>query len=666
MKMFKDNPLVSVIIPTYNRARLIKRTIGSVLKQTYSNFEIIVVDDASYDNTEETIKLFNDKRIIYVKQEKNRGPAVARNTGIKKAKGEYIAFLDSDDEFCSDKIESVLKRFNILNNNIALIFTNGWLTNTKGRNLTLPIQRESGYIADMKFEFPLKKLIIPPSGWMIKRSSYKGEIGFDERMRHWDDGDFFVRTAGNNRIYYYNKPLVVWHEVKNHVNILKLRLVLDREIFLKNNFELMKNDKQYLKRFFFTQYKDYIKFNEKKMAMDCIIRALKVFPFSINCYRKLLKLISAKGIYLKYRHKLSKKALKIFAILYSKLFRFLNRNSNKFFNPRSKVLVVKIETIGDIIMSIPFFKCLKSRYPECSVSIITTPSGEELFRNNPYISKIYVFGKHWVLRKLSFCEYINKIMILRRERFDCGINLKASADFKNDLFMALSGIASIISVPGKFATELISISVSKNAEHSVDIFFNILKVLNITDFSFGKGKLYFLPDEERRIIGKINLILPKSDCKTVFVHFQSMNRNKEWSTEKNVKTLNLLNKKIPTTRVVVIGTGDVALSKEIIKILSFAVIDLTNKTSLRELYLLFKLRCDALFSTDSGPAHLAACHDVPTILLTAHAPMSYPLNKALKIIETNVDESTENPRLDNIEPEYVVNQILELLNNRCE
>jgi len=256
-------------------------------------------------------------------------------------------------------------------------------------------------------------------------------------------------------------------------------------------------------------------------------------------------------------------------------------------------------------------------------------------------------------------------MILKREKFDYGINLKASADFKNDLFMALSKVRSIISVPYEATADLVSIPVSKNAEHSVDIFFNILRVLNIRDFSFSKGKLYFLSDEEKRIINKIDLILPKSECKTIFVHFQSANKGREWSAEKNVETLSLLNKKIPALRIVVIGAGDVALSKEIIKRLPFAVIDLTNKTSLRELYLLFKLKSDVLFSTDSAPAHLAACYDVPTVLLSGHTPMCRPLNKRLKIIETNVDESTKNPRLDDIEPEYVVNQILEFLDSKC-
>jgi len=82
----KNNPKVSVIIPTYNRAHLIGRAIQSVLNQTYQAFEIIVVDDGSMDNTEEVVKRLNDSRIKYIKHKFNRGGNAARNTGIKKLK----------------------------------------------------------------------------------------------------------------------------------------------------------------------------------------------------------------------------------------------------------------------------------------------------------------------------------------------------------------------------------------------------------------------------------------------------------------------------------------------------------------------------------------------------------------------------------------------------
>ena len=101
--MPKISPIVSVIIPTYNRENLVSQAIQSVLNQTYRDFELIVVDDASIDNTQKIVNNFNDSRIRYICHKQNAGVSVAQNTGIAKARGEYIAFLDSDDEWFSEK-----------------------------------------------------------------------------------------------------------------------------------------------------------------------------------------------------------------------------------------------------------------------------------------------------------------------------------------------------------------------------------------------------------------------------------------------------------------------------------------------------------------------------------------------------------------------------------
>ena len=100
---------ISVIIPTYNRAKSIIDSINSVLKQTYHNLEIIIIDDGSTDNTESLISNLNDDRIKYVKLNENKGANFARNEGIKIASGKYITFQDSDDLYHLDKIERQYK-----------------------------------------------------------------------------------------------------------------------------------------------------------------------------------------------------------------------------------------------------------------------------------------------------------------------------------------------------------------------------------------------------------------------------------------------------------------------------------------------------------------------------------------------------------------------------
>ena len=104
-----SKPYVSIILPTYNRANQLPRAIYSVLNQTYENFELIIVDDASKDDTEAIVSQINDPRISYIKNQHNCGAAGARNVGIKNARYDFIAFQDSDDEWMPEKLAKQLK-----------------------------------------------------------------------------------------------------------------------------------------------------------------------------------------------------------------------------------------------------------------------------------------------------------------------------------------------------------------------------------------------------------------------------------------------------------------------------------------------------------------------------------------------------------------------------
>ncbi len=103
----KDN-LVSIIMPSWNTGRFIAESINSVINQTYANWELLIVDDCSTDNTDEVVASFKDDRIRYFKNEKNQGAALTRNKALREAQGEWIAFLDSDDLWRPEKLEKML------------------------------------------------------------------------------------------------------------------------------------------------------------------------------------------------------------------------------------------------------------------------------------------------------------------------------------------------------------------------------------------------------------------------------------------------------------------------------------------------------------------------------------------------------------------------------
>ena len=113
----------TVIIPTYNRATLVKEAIQSVLDQTFDNFELIIVDDHSTDNTKDVVQSYSDKRICYVLNDHIKGAAGARNAGLSRSGGKWVAFLDSDDVWLPKKLELVYEKIKEVDTDVGLIYT---------------------------------------------------------------------------------------------------------------------------------------------------------------------------------------------------------------------------------------------------------------------------------------------------------------------------------------------------------------------------------------------------------------------------------------------------------------------------------------------------------------------------------------------------------------
>lgn len=116
-------PTVSIVLPTYNRAYILPKAIGSILGQTFTDFELIIVDDGSVDNTKEVIDAFRDSRIKYVRHEKNKGISAARNTGVALTQGAFIAGQDSDDMWLPHYLERAMKSFATADSRVGVVYT---------------------------------------------------------------------------------------------------------------------------------------------------------------------------------------------------------------------------------------------------------------------------------------------------------------------------------------------------------------------------------------------------------------------------------------------------------------------------------------------------------------------------------------------------------------
>ena len=125
-------PLVSCVLTTYNRSKILKRAITSVLNQTYTNIELIIIDDNSKDNTSDVVKIINNKRIKYIRNTSNKGLSYNRNLGASLSKGEFVAFIDDDDEWFPLKIEKQLLIFERdKSDKLGLVYTWSIMTNSK-------------------------------------------------------------------------------------------------------------------------------------------------------------------------------------------------------------------------------------------------------------------------------------------------------------------------------------------------------------------------------------------------------------------------------------------------------------------------------------------------------------------------------------------------------
>ena len=188
----RNGPLVSVVIPTRDRAMLLRRALLSVLGQTYRDLEVIVVDDASNDGTADVVASIDDPRVRYYRHEDRRYASAARNTGIEKARGDYIAFLDDDDEWLPTKLSKQVRLMKDSPPEVGLVYC--WMDHFDGQgrlvSQTHPTLR--GYVLDQMLD--RQRLGGCPT--LLVRAAAVREIGgFDERLIRGNDGDFIRRIC---------------------------------------------------------------------------------------------------------------------------------------------------------------------------------------------------------------------------------------------------------------------------------------------------------------------------------------------------------------------------------------------------------------------------------------------------------------------------------------
>lgn len=190
--------MVSIIMPTYNRADVILRSVKSVLKQTYDDFELIIIDDGSTDQTEAIISGLCDQRIRYLKTETNQGACHARNRGIASAKGKYIAFLDSDNVWDKRYLDSRLSLLEKTRKDVGGVFGYTRIIRNHKTICTVPLEEIGEKIKNSKSNIPLIRYmlfdnIIDTNTILLKRECIEVVSGFDKKLKRLQDWEYFFR-----------------------------------------------------------------------------------------------------------------------------------------------------------------------------------------------------------------------------------------------------------------------------------------------------------------------------------------------------------------------------------------------------------------------------------------------------------------------------------------
>lgn len=273
------NPFFSIIIPAYNREHLIEETIRSVINQSYTNWECVVVDDGSTDNTKNIILSLseNDNRIKYIYQ-KNAERSAARNNGVKNAIGEYICFLDSDDFYTNDHLEKLYEEITSRKNPIALFFTG--VKELKNNSLSDPEIEKLD--SNNPINFFLTTAIIP--GRICGHRSIFTQEKFDEDIVIVEDLCLWARVAEKFKVYQVPQNTVIYaiHE-ENSIHLgsnageRKLRSL---KIFLNRYQLLMTKAEKHTKKMLLTDC-------HFRIAQSCIYRNLR-FKALVHTFYSIL------------------------------------------------------------------------------------------------------------------------------------------------------------------------------------------------------------------------------------------------------------------------------------------------------------------------------------------------------------------------------------------
>lgn len=269
-------PLISVILPTHNRAHLLGRAVRSVLAQDYSKLEVIIVDDASSDETQQLAGTISDPRVRYIRRHAQGGAGAARNTGIAAATGTLVAFQDSDDEWLADKLTRQLAILDAAGPGVAMVCGTYVARFRDGREITVAPEAD-GRRGEFETELLSGFRFITPT-WLVRRDALERAGGFDERLPNREDWELVFRIIEQGAIRAELAPIVIKHVTAGSVESNpRARIDSYRAVMQRHQARWAK--RPWLQAVhYFNMARAHIELNEPGAARQALHQAIRLRP----------------------------------------------------------------------------------------------------------------------------------------------------------------------------------------------------------------------------------------------------------------------------------------------------------------------------------------------------------------------------------------------------
>jgi glycosyltransferase involved in cell wall biosynthesis len=278
-------PKVSVIITTHNRARLLGQAVASVLAQSFQDFEFIIVDDASSDDTQAAIAKFSDVRIRYFRHVQNRGEAACRNTGVAHASGDYIAFLDDDDTWLPEKLAIQVNVLDRCPARVGGVYTGYHRIDIETGAIiaTVPAEKRGNIYAELRGQ----NWVGSPSAVLLRRECFDKVGRFDEEIKFGVDYDMWIRISRWFDFEVVNEPLMRYAVHPDRLSADSRAILHGKEAQLAKYADYFAGDRRSYGRYLLSLGVLYCYNRKLSEGRAALRRSIRIYPFEMRPYVNL-------------------------------------------------------------------------------------------------------------------------------------------------------------------------------------------------------------------------------------------------------------------------------------------------------------------------------------------------------------------------------------------